>query len=282
MLLPRFQYHEPSTLAEACRLLGLPEVAGARQVDTTFLHRRLKAGQRLTSQGEPFEALYIVAEGFFKTFVADETGNQLVLGFPLRGDLVGADGLCNHRHASYAVALTEAEVVVVPFRSIAHLGRSLDDFEQIIYRAISRELVTDHSLRSLVGTLGAEARVARFLANFADRCGRAGRPATRITLPMTRQELGSYLGLTLETVSRAFSALADAGLTAKEIDEVIEQHGGWPGAFVTDTDKTPNAKKKAAQGNVVPLRPKSGPVAQDYELEKLPDLKAAVPPIPPE
>lgn len=201
-----------STLAEACRLLGLPEVAGARQVDTTFLHRRLKAGQRLTSQGEPFEALYIVADGFFKTFVADETGNQLVLGFPLRGDLVGADGLCNHRHASYAVALTDAEVVVVPFRSIAHLGRSLDDFEQIIYRAISRELVTDHSLRSLIGTLGAEARVARFLANFADRCGRAGRPAARITLPMTRQEIGSYLGLTLETVSRAFSALADGGL----------------------------------------------------------------------
>jgi CRP/FNR family transcriptional regulator len=201
-----------STLAESCRLLGLPEVAGARQVDTTFLHRRLKAGQRLTSQGEPFEALYIVADGYFKTFVADETGNQLVLGFPLRGDLVGADGLCNHRHASYAVALTDAEVVVVPFRSIAHLGRSLDDFEQLIYRAISRELVTDHSLRSLIGTLGAEARVARFLANFADRCGRAGRPAARITLPMTRQEIGSYLGLTLETVSRAFSALADAGL----------------------------------------------------------------------
>jgi CRP/FNR family transcriptional regulator, anaerobic regulatory protein len=201
-----------STLAQACRLLRLPEVAGAKQVDATFLHRRLKAGHRLTSQGEPFEALYIVADGYFKTFVADETGNQLVLGFPLRGDLVGADGLCNHRHASYAVALTDAEVVVIPFRSIAHLGRSLDDFEQLIYRAISRELVTDYSLRSLIGTLGAEARVARFLANFADRRGEAGRTTSRFTLPMTRQEIGSYLGLTLETVSRAFSALAEAGL----------------------------------------------------------------------
>jgi CRP/FNR family transcriptional regulator len=190
----------------------LPEVAGAREVDASFLHRRLKPGQRLTSQGEPFEALYIVADGFFKTFVADETGNQLVLGFPLKGDLVGADGICNHRHASYAVALTEAEVVVIPFRSISHLGRSLDDFEQLIYCAISRELVTDHALRGLIGTLGAEARVARFLANFADRCGHAGRPLTAMTLPMTRQEIGSYLGLTLETVSRAFSALAEAGL----------------------------------------------------------------------
>ena len=201
-----------STLSQACRLLRLPEVAGARQVETSFLHRRLKAGQRLTSQGEPLEALYIVAEGFLKTFVADETGNQLVLGFPLQGDLVGADGLCNHRHASYAVALTDAEVVVVPFRSIATLGRSLDDFEQLIYRAISRELVTDHALRSLIGTLGAEARVARFLALFAERCGQAGQPAERFTLPMTRQEIGSYLGLTLETVSRAFSALAESGL----------------------------------------------------------------------
>jgi CRP/FNR family transcriptional regulator len=76
-------------------------------------------------------------------------------------------------------------------------------------------------LRSLIGTLGAEARVARFLALFSDRCGKAGRPATRVSLPMTRQEIGSYLGLTLETVSRAFSALADAGLihvAQREVD----------------------------------------------------------------
>ena len=210
-----------SNLADMCRMLRLPEVAGASKVDATFLHRKLRAGQRLTSQGEPFDALYIVADGHFKTFVADETGNQLVLGFPLAGDLIGADGLCNHQYASYAVALTEAEVVVVPFRSIAFLGRSLDDFEQIIYRAISRELVTDHALRSLIGTLGAEARVARFLALFSDRCGKAGRSATRVSLPMTRQEIGSYLGLTLETVSRAFSALAEAGLihvAQREVD----------------------------------------------------------------
>lgn len=208
-----------STLSQACKLLRLPEVAGARQVEASFLHRRLKAGQRLTSQGEPLEALYIVAEGYFKTFVADETGNQLVLGFPLQGDLVGADGLCSHRHASYAVALTDAEVVVVPFRSIATLGRSLDDFEQLIYRAISRELVTDHALRSLIGTLGAEARVARFLALFAERCGEAGEPSRRFTLPMTRQEIGSYLGLKLETVSRTFSRFAEEGMI-----EVHQRH----------------------------------------------------------
>jgi CRP/FNR family transcriptional regulator len=201
-----------SSLAQVCRLLGLPVVPGADRVDATFLHRRLKAGSRLASQGEPVEALYVVADGHFKTFVADETGHQLVLGFPLRGDLVGADALCEQRHASYSVALTDAEVVVIPFRSLATLGRDLDEFEQLLYRAISREIVADHSLRSLVSTLGAEARVARFLAGFAERAGSGAGAITRLTLPMTRQDIGSYLGLTLETVSRAFSALADAGL----------------------------------------------------------------------
>ena len=201
-----------SSLADVCRLLGFAPWAGAERPDTAFLHRRVKSGHRLVSQGEPVEALYVVAEGHFKTFVADETGHQLVLGFPTRGDLVGADALFEQRHASYSIALTDADVVVIPFKSLASLGHGAGEFEPLIYRAISREIVADHSLRSLTSTLGAEARVARFLANFAERCGSRDAPATHVTLPMTRQEIGSYLGLTLETVSRAFSALADAGL----------------------------------------------------------------------
>lgn len=200
-----------STLPEICRLLRLPTVPGSSRIDTGFLHRRVKAGSRLCSQGEPLEALYVVRSGTFKTFVADETGNQVVLGFPSRGDLVGADGLCDHAYACYAVALNDSEVVVIPFRSLATLGRALDDFEQIVYRAISRELVAEHVLRSLIGTLGAEGRVARFLARLAERSRSLGECAERISLAMTRQEIGSYLGLTLETVSRAFSALDDAG-----------------------------------------------------------------------
>lgn len=201
-----------SNLSQVCQLLGFPGDSAAPRGDQHFLHRRIKPGHRLVSQGEPVEALYVVSEGHLKTFVADETGHQLVLGFPTRGDLVGADALFEQRHASYSVALTEADVVVIPFKALAGLGRGAAEFEPLLYRAISREIVADHSLRSLTSTLGAEARVARFLANFAERCGSQGAPATHITLPMTRQEIGSYLGLTLETVSRAFSALADAGL----------------------------------------------------------------------
>jgi CRP/FNR family transcriptional regulator len=147
-----------------------------------------------------------------KTFVNDECGNQVVVGFPTKGDLVGADGLCDRKYACYAVALNEVEVAVIPFRALATLGRTLEDFELLLYRAISRELVAEHALRSVIGSLRAEARVARFIAQYADKIRSQGEDAERFTLPMTRQEIGSYLGLTLETVSRSFSGLHDAGL----------------------------------------------------------------------
>jgi CRP/FNR family transcriptional regulator len=201
-----------STLAEVCRLLRLPTIPGASKVELEFLHRRVKAGSRLCSQGEPLEALYVIRSGCIKTFVNDECGNQVVVGFPMAGDLVGADGLCDRTYACYAVALNDVEVAVIPFRALATLGRALDDFELLLYRAISRELVAEHALRSVIGSLRAEARVARFIAQHAERVRLLGGRPDRFTLPMTRQEIGSYLGLTLETVSRAFSGLHDAGL----------------------------------------------------------------------
>ena len=216
-----------STLADVCRLLRLPAIPGAGKVELDFLHRRVKAGSRLCSQGEPLEALYVIRSGCIKTFVNDECGNQVVVGFPMKGDLVGADGLCDRRYACYAVALNDVEVAVIPFRALATLGRTLDDFELLLYRAISRELVAEHALRSVIGSLRAEARVARFIAQHTEKVRAQGENATRFTLPMTRQEIGSYLGLTLETVSRSFSGLHDAGLihvTQRDvviIDEIL-------------------------------------------------------------
>ena len=201
-----------STLAEVCRLLRLPAIPGASRVELEFLHRRVKAGSRLCSQGEPLEALFVIRSGCIKTFVNDECGNQVVVGFPMNGELIGADGLCDRTYACYAVALNDVEVAVIPFRALATLGRSLDDFELLLYRAISRELVAEHALRSVIGSLRAEARVARFIAQHAEKVRLQGARADRFTLPMTRQEIGSYLGLTLETVSRSFSGLHDAGL----------------------------------------------------------------------
>src|SRR5215468_1135232 len=110
-----------STLAEVCKLLRLPAIPGASKVDLEFLHRPIKAGSRLCSQGEPLDALYVIRSGCIKTFVNDEIGNQVVVGFPMRGDLVGADGLCDRTYACYAVALTDVEVAVIPFRALTTL-----------------------------------------------------------------------------------------------------------------------------------------------------------------
>jgi CRP/FNR family transcriptional regulator len=201
-----------STLADVCKLLRLPALPGAAKVDLEFLHRRVKPGSRLCSQGEPLEALYVIRSGCIKTFVNDECGNQVVVAFPGKGDLVGADGLCDRKYSCYAVALNDVEVAVIPFRALATLGRTLDEFELLLYRAISRELVAEHAVRSVMGSLRAEARVARFIAQYAEKQRIQGDNPERFTLPMTRQEIGSYLGLTLETVSRSFSGLHEAGL----------------------------------------------------------------------
>jgi CRP/FNR family transcriptional regulator len=209
---PALPKNSRSTLADVCKLLRLPAIPGVGKVEIEFLHRPVKAGSRLCSQGEPLDALYVIRSGCIKTFVNDECGNQVVVGFPMKGELVGADGLCDRKYACYAVALNDVEVAVIPFRALAALGRTLDDFELLLYRAISRELVAEHALRSVIGSLRAEARVARFIAQHAERIREQGEDGSRFTLPMTRQEIGSYLGLTLETVSRAFSGLHDAGL----------------------------------------------------------------------
>lgn len=242
-----------STLADVCRLLRLPAIPGASRVELEFLHRRVKAGSRLCSQGEPLEALYVIRSGCIKTFVNDECGNQVVVGFPSKGDLVGADGLCDRTYSSYAVALNEVEVAVIPFRALATLGRTLEDFELLLYRAISRELVAEHALRSVIGSLRAEARVARFIAQYAERLRAQGGKVDRFTLPMTRQEIGSYLGLTLETVSRSFSGLHDAGLihvSQRDIVMIDEQALRTLQKLPSAKDGPKPAVRRAAPGPV--------------------------------
>jgi CRP/FNR family transcriptional regulator, anaerobic regulatory protein len=198
-----------SSLTDICALLNIPKIGTA--ADLQFQRRRVKAGQWVFGSGEKFDAVFIVHSGFLKTLIVDEAGNEQILGFPLKGDLLGIDGLHSERYASHAVALTDCELVVIPFRDLAMLGHDHATLENWLYRAVSRELVREYSVVGLLGTLGAEARVARFLVSLSDRFKTLGYSPTEFNLRMTRQEIGSYLGLTLETVSRSLSALQLAG-----------------------------------------------------------------------
>lgn len=198
-----------SSLSDVCSLLNIPNIG--IDTDIQFQRKRVKAGQWLFGCGEKFDAVFIVYSGFLKTLILDEAGNEQILGFPLKGDLLGIDGLHSEHYASNAVALTDCELVVIPFRDLATLGHDHATLENWLYRAVSRELVHEYSVVGLLGTLGAEARVARFLVSLSERFKKLGYSPAEFNLRMTRQEIGSYLGLTLETVSRSLSALQLAG-----------------------------------------------------------------------
>jgi CRP/FNR family transcriptional regulator, anaerobic regulatory protein len=198
------------SLKDVCQLLSIPHTD--IESDAQFQRRRVKAGQWAFGTGDKFEAVYVVYSGFLKNVLIDEAGNEQILGFPMKGDMLGMDGLHGECYASQSTALTDCELVVIPFRELSHLGHECTMLENWLYRAISRELVREHAVIGLLGTLGAEARVARFLVSLSSRFAALGYSSIDFNLRMTRQEIGSYLGLTLETVSRSLSALHDAGL----------------------------------------------------------------------
>jgi len=134
--------------------------------------------------------------------------------------VIGLDGLDTERYASDVVALDSSHVAVVSFARIARLGHEYPCIERLLYSAFSRELVRERSMIWLLGTLHAEARLATFLLDLSERFGRLGNSRASFALRMSRDEIGSYLGIKLETVSRAFSAFAAAGLMAVDRKEV--------------------------------------------------------------
>jgi CRP/FNR family transcriptional regulator len=201
-----------SSLKEVCDLLRIPSSASMNENDAQFQHIQFKAGQRIHTIGQTFDMLYIVYSGFLKTVMIDESGNEQVLGFPMKGDLFGIDGIHSKQYTSEAVALSTCEVVLLPFKTLLALGRTHNELEHALYGVMSGELVREQGMVSSLGSLSAEARVARFLVFLAGRFAEIGYSGREFNLRMTRQEIGNYLGLTIETVSRTLSAFNAIGL----------------------------------------------------------------------
>ncbi len=201
-----------SNLKELCDVLRIPHAAAHTDEELQFQHVQFKTGQRIHTIGQPFDTLYIVHSGFLKTVLIDEFGNEQVLSFPMKGDLFGVDGIHTKRYASEAVALSNCDLILLPFKKLTALGRVHVEFEHAMYSVMSRELVREQAMVSMLGALSAEARVARFLVSLSERYAEMGYSSKLFNLRMTRHEIGSYLGLTLETVSRTLSAFNEIGL----------------------------------------------------------------------
>jgi CRP/FNR family transcriptional regulator len=135
-----------------------------------------------------------------------------VAGYHILGDIVGMDGIGEHRHGCQAVALEDTEVCVLPFERLEDLSRAVPQLQHNLHSFLSREIARDHGIMLVLGSMRAEERLATFLLGLAERYRSRGYSSTQFVLRMTREEIGSYLGLKLETVSRLFSRFHDEGM----------------------------------------------------------------------
>ena len=206
-------------LRELCMPFGLTPSELERVDGVVANRRKVKRGSLLFRNGDRFTSLYAIRTGFFKTCIASEDGREQVTGFQMAGEIIGLDGIVNDNHTCDAVALEDAEVCVMPFDQLEELSREVNTLQRHVHKIMSREIVREHGVMLLLGSMCAEERLAAFLLNLIERLHARGFSQTEVILRMTREEIGSYLGLKLETVSRTFSKLVD-----EQIVEVKQRH----------------------------------------------------------
>jgi CRP/FNR family transcriptional regulator len=153
-----------------------------------------------------------VRAGSFKTIVMHRDGREQVTGFHLAGDALGLDGVSTGHHSCDSIAIEDSHVCIIPFHLLESLCRELKGVQQHVHRMMSSEIVRESVLMMLLGTMSAEQRVAAFLLNLSTRLKARGYSPAEFYLRMTREEIGSYLGMKLETVSRMFSKFQREGL----------------------------------------------------------------------
>ena len=201
---------------QRCLPYGLDERSVA-QVDRIIGKRHwVERNELLLRVGEPFRCLYIIHGGQFKTFRDNAHGKQHVMVFHMAGEILGMSAISTGIHDSNAMALEDSEVCERPFAHMEELGQNIPSLQTHFFRLMSREIVRDQGVMLLLGNMRAEERLAAFLLNLSNRLYSRGFAANDFILRMSREEIGSYLGLKLETVSRTLSKFHHEGLILVE------------------------------------------------------------------
>jgi len=199
-------------LRELCLPCGLTGNDATRADELVYTRRRVKRGDTLYRSGDAFNSLYAVRSGFFKSSMLLEDGRDQVTGFHMPGEILGMDGIGQEIHTCGAIALEDSEVCVIPYARLEELGQEVPQLARQFHKVMSREIVRDQGVMMLLGSMRAEERLAAFLMNLSQRFRARGYSSSEFHLRMTREEIGSYLGLKLETVSRIFSRFQEEGL----------------------------------------------------------------------
>jgi CRP/FNR family transcriptional regulator len=200
------------SLRALCLPLMMSE-AELQRLDALVETRRLvKRGQSLFRSGDRFDAVYAIRSGFFKTRLSSKAGHEQVTGFQMAGEVLGLDGISTDAHQCDAVALEDSQVCVIRYAQLETLSREFSDLQRQFHKVMSSAIVHDHGLMHLLGNRRAEERLAAFVLDLTRRLQSRGFSSSSLVLRMTREEIGTYLGLTLETVSRCFSKLQNDGV----------------------------------------------------------------------
>lgn len=204
---------------DGCQQIAFPSIvlgdAGAQ-----WTPRRIRRGTYLYRAGSPSTALFVVRFGCLKSSLPGDDGEELVLDFPMRGDLLGADALAGQPCATDVQALEDSEVLVLPIADFENACSRVPGLRNDLYRHFGAALRREREHLMRLGGMRAAQRLARFLLDLSQRFAANGYSPRAFNLRMSRAEIGSYLGLTLESVSRLFSRFQDDGLIKVHLREV--------------------------------------------------------------
>lgn len=218
--------HNANVSCASCRLneLCLPIALNKSEIhqldEIVERNRPLQKGDHLYRQNDDFRSVYAVRSGSFKSYALSDSGQGRVTGFYLPGEIMGMDGIASGHYGNSTQAMEHASVCEIPFAQLEKLSHQLPSLQHHFFAIMGNEIAKDQQIHTLLSSYSAEARTATFLLGLSSRYLRASFSPTRFLLPMTRSDIGEYLGLTVETVSRILSGLQKKGYIAVSNREI--------------------------------------------------------------
>lgn len=194
-----------------CLPTGLDAADTGRLDRIVARRRRLERGERLFDSGESFKNLYAVRFGHLKAFRLTPAGDQQIVGFYMTGEVMGLDAIGAERHNSTAVALEDSEICEIPFARLDELFMELPQMQRHFHRLMSKQIMREQSAMMFLGSMMAEQRLALFLLNLGKLYAARGYSSTSFQLRMSREDIGNYLGMTIESVSRLLLRFREKG-----------------------------------------------------------------------
>lgn len=192
------------------------------KLDELIQRRRpLRKGEHIYLASDPFHAIYAIRSGSIKTYSISEEGEEQVTGFYLPGEIIGMDGINTNRHINSAKALESTAICEIPFEQMEKLSAEIPSLQHHFFKLMSKEIQADQQLQLLLSKKPADERIAALLLNFGARHKQRGLSSTQFRLPMSRNDIGNYLGLAVETVSRVFTRFQSENLIQADGKEVI-------------------------------------------------------------